>query len=183
MARDARARPRPVAVSAPPRQAVRTYLQMHSPSDLQAADAPSPTVTVERLENCPQAVWRRLYTEVGREYHWVDRLAWTDEEISAYLADPALELWVLRAGGEVAGYFELRTHPDGAVEDAYFGLLPAFVGLGFGKFLLARAVERAWGSGASRVWLHTSSLDHSSALPNYLARGFSIWKQETYDVA
>jgi hypothetical protein len=32
------------------------------------------------------------------------------------------------------------------------------------------------------VWLHTSSLDHSSALPNYLARGFTVWKQETYDV-
>ena len=182
MARDARARPRPVAVSAPPRQAVRTYLQMHSPSDLQAADAPSPTVTVERLENCPPAVWRRLYTEVGREYHWVDRLAWTDEEISAYLADPALELWVLKEAGELAGYFELRTEADGAIEIAYFGLMPHAIGRGLGKYLLSQAVQRAWERGATRVWLHTSSLDHSSALPNYLARGFSIWKQTTYEV-
>jgi ribosomal protein S18 acetylase RimI-like enzyme len=164
-------------------QAVRTYLEMTEPSALDGAPAPAPGVLVERVEQAAPSLWRFLYTEVGREYRWVDRLAWTDEEISAYLADPALELWVLRAGGEVAGYFELRTHPDGAVEVAYFGLLPAFVGRGFGKFLLTRAVERAWASGASRVWLHTSSLDHSSALPNYLARGFSIWKQETYDVA
>ncbi len=89
---------------------------------------------------------------------------------------------MLRVNGETAGYFELRRHDDGAVEIAYFGLLPAFTGQGLGKFMLTKAVERAWARGANRVWLHTSSLDHSSALSNYLARGFSIWKQETYDV-
>lgn len=164
------------------RQAVRTFLQMTHPADLDAAGAPSPGVIVERIEACPPALWRRLYTEVGRDYHWVDRLAWTDDEITRYLADAALELWVVRANGETAGYFELRRHDDGAVEIAYFGLLPAFTGQGLGKFMLTRAVERAWALGANRVWLHTSSLDHSSALSNYLARGFSIWKQETYDV-
>ena len=112
----------------------------------------------------------------------MDRLSWTDEEIRRHLADPALELWLLEVRGETAGYFELRKHPDAAVEIAYFGLLPAFVGRGLGRFLLTQAAERAWARGAARVWVHTSSLDHSSALPNYLARGFSIWKQETYDV-
>jgi GNAT superfamily N-acetyltransferase len=163
-------------------RAVRTYLQMLSPDDLDGAPAPAADAVVERVDRCPPADWRALYGEVGREYHWVDRLAWTDDDISAYLRDPALELWVLRSGGETAGYFELRAEPDGAVEVAYFGLLPAFVGQGLGKFLLTRAVERAWARGATRVWLHTSSLDHPSALPNYLARGFSIWKQEIYDV-
>lgn len=162
--------------------AVRTYLEMTDPSALEGAPAPDAGSVVERVEQAAPGEWRYLYTEVGRQYHWVDRLGWTDEEIKAYLADPALELWVLRAGGEPAGYFELRRHPDEAVEIAYFGLLPAFVGRGFGKFLLTRAVERAWARGAARVWLHTSSLDHASALPNYLARGFSIWKQETYEV-
>jgi len=163
-------------------RAVRTYLEMTSAEQLDAAPPPSGTVEVDRVETCPPPFWRQLYTEVGRQYHWVDRLGWTDEEIAAYLTDPALELWVLRSSGETAGYFELRRHPDGAVEIAYFGLLPAFVGRGLGKYLLTRAAERAWERGASRVWLHTSSLDHPSALPNYLARGFSIWKQETYEV-
>ena len=162
--------------------AVRTYLQMTDPSALEGASAPGPGVSVVRVEALLPQLWRFLYIEVGRDYHWVDRLSWTDEDIRAYLADPALELWVLTVEGGTAGYFELRTHPDGAVEIAYFGLLPAFVGRGLGKFLLTQAVERAWALGATRVWLHTSSLDHSSALPNYLSRGFSIWKQETYDV-
>lgn len=155
---------------------------MTDPSDLEGAGAPSPDALVERVEACPPALWRHLYTEVGRDYHWVDRLSWTDEEISQYLADPALELWVLRVKDATAGYFELRRHDDGAVEIAYFGLLPAFTGQGLGKFMLTKAAGRAWARGANRVWLHTSSLDHSSALSNYLARGFSIWRQETYDV-
>jgi GNAT superfamily N-acetyltransferase len=155
---------------------------MTDPAALDGAPAPDPGAVVERVDNAPPSLWRRLYTEVGRQYHWVDRLTWTDEEVTAYLADPALELWILRVDGELAGYVELRRQPDEAVEIAYFGLLPSFVGRGLGKFLLTRAVERAWARGAARVWLHTSSLDHASALPNYLARGFSIWKQETYDV-
>jgi GNAT superfamily N-acetyltransferase len=164
------------------RRAVRTYLQMLEPSALAAAEAPPGDVTLERVGDCPPSLWRQLYTDVGREYHWVDRLAWTDDEITAYLADPALELWVLREGGAPAGYFELRKEDGGAVEIAYFGLMPEAIGRGLGKYLLTKAVERAWAWEATRVWLHTSSLDHSSALPNYLARGFTVWKQETYDV-
>jgi len=151
-------------------------------SDLAPAEAPAGDVSAERLEACPPELYRRLYADVGREYHWTDRLKWSDDEISRHLADPRLELWILREGPEPAGYFELRSHDDGAVEVAYFGLLPHAVGRGLGKFMLTRAVERAWDLGATRVWLHTSSLDHSSALPNYLGRGFSIWKQETYEV-
>jgi GNAT superfamily N-acetyltransferase len=164
------------------RRAVRTYLELTDRSQLAPAPPPSGDVTVERCHDCAPAQYRQLYAEVGREYHWVDRLAWSDDEIARHLADPRLELWLLREGDDVAGYFELRSHDDGTVEIAYFGLLPHAVGRGLGKFMLTRAAERAWDLGATRVWLHTSSLDHSSALPNYLARGFAIWKQETYVV-
>jgi GNAT superfamily N-acetyltransferase len=155
---------------------------MTDPSQAPEKSADPDGVTLARETSCPPALWRHLYTEVGRDYHWVDRLEWTDAEIDGYLADPRTELWVLRDGQDIAGYFELRGDPNGDVEIAYFGLLPAFVGRGLGRHLLIRAVERAWASGATRVWVHTSSLDHSSALPNYLARGFSVWKQETYNV-
>ena len=165
-----------------PRRAVRTYLEMTDRSLLNAADAPGDAVTLERHDRCPPGLYRRLYAEVGHEYHWVDRLAWSDADIASHLADPHLELWILRERDEPAGYFELRRCDDGSVEVAYFGLLPHAVGRGLGKFLLTHASQRAWDLGAPRVWLHTSSLDHASALPNYLARGFSIWKQETYEV-
>jgi hypothetical protein len=35
--------------------------------------------------------------------------------------------------------------------------------------------------GAKRVWLHTCTLDHAAALPNYLRRGFVPFKTEVYE--
>jgi GNAT superfamily N-acetyltransferase len=161
--------------------ATRTYLEMSSPGDLRPAPVPSDGVRVERVTARAPSFWRYLYTEVGRAYQWIDRLRWTDDDIVRYLTDPAIQLWVMTSGGAPAGYFELRTVGDGSVEIAYFGLLPDFVGRGLGKYLLTVAAQHAWALGAERVWLHTSTLDHSSALPNYLARGFRIFKREEYD--
>lgn len=71
---------------------------------------------------------------------------------------------------------------DDSVEIAYFGILTAEFGRGFGKHLLSCAVRDAWALGPSRVWLHTSTLDHLNALPNYVARGFVPYKTEEYEV-
>ena len=78
----------------------------------------------------------------------------------------------------MAGFFELEMQDGGSVEIVYFGLLSRFVGRGLGGAMLTAAVQRAWDMGASRVWLHTSSLDHPHALPNYRARGFHVYKRE-----
>jgi GNAT superfamily N-acetyltransferase len=139
-----------------------------------------PGVVVERLEPCPVEAYRALYEAVGRAWHWRDRLAWSDERLGSYLARPTVDVWVLRVGGETAGYFELARHDDGSVEIAYFGLVGRFIGRGLGGFLLTRAVEEAWRLGASRVWLHTCTLDAPSALPNYRKRGFREVRTETY---
>ena len=162
--------------------ATRTYLEMHSPEDLRAAAAPCDGVRIERVTARVPSFWRYLYVEVGRAYHWVDRLPWTDEDILRYLDDPAIQLWVMTVAGAPAGYFELRQVGDDSVEVAYFGVLQEFIGRGLGKYLLSVALEEAWALGPSRVWLHTSSLDHPSALSNYLARGLKIFKIETYEV-
>ena len=89
-------------------------------------------------------------------------------------------MWVARIGGELAGFFELRDWADGSTEIAYFGLLPAFIGRGLGGALLTAAVRRAWEHQPTRVWLHTSSLDHPAALANYAARGLEVTDVEEY---
>lgn len=161
--------------------ATRTYLELTNRDQLSAVTAPTePGLRVDRVERCPPSFYRYLYCEVGRAHHWVDRLEWTDEMIRAHLSSSALSVCVLYTAGAPAGYFELRAWEDGSVEIAYFGLVPAFIGRGLGKYLLGVAVERAWDIGANRVWLHTSSLDHASALPNYRARGFRQFRQERY---
>jgi GNAT superfamily N-acetyltransferase len=160
----------------------RTYLEMTSPGELRGARSSEPTLRIDRLESCPASFYRYLYVEVGRAYRWVDRLTWTDDDIRAHLADPGVSLWLLTTRGAPAGYFELKAYPDASVEIAYFGLLPEFIGRGLGKHLLTESVERAWALGAGRVWLHTCSLDDRAALPNYRARGFRPFREETYVV-
>jgi GNAT superfamily N-acetyltransferase len=157
----------------------RTYLQMTRPEQSRRAHA-ADRVRVERAVQCPASFFRYLYREVGRYYHWVDRLGWTDQEILKHLADPALSLFVMYQAGAPAGYFELQKHDDGSVEIAYFGLLPEFIGRGLGKFLLTEAIDEAWRLAPSRVWVHTCTLDDAAAMPNYIKRGFAPFKQETY---
>jgi len=160
---------------------VRTFLEMRSPAELRPVRTESPSTRVERVSGCPPSFWRYLYTEVGRDYRWIDRLSWTDDQIRAYLGSAGVSLWVMWVDGAPAGYFELQRDKSGGVEIAYFGLLPDFIGRGLGGYLLTVAVEQAWTTGANRVWLHTNTLDHPAALPNYLKRGFTPFHAETYE--
>jgi GNAT superfamily N-acetyltransferase len=158
----------------------RTYLEMTSRAALRDAAPPAADVRVEHARACPPSFYRYLYAEVGRAWRWTDRAAWTDDEIRAHLCQPGVAVHVLYAAGAPAGYFELTRHGDGSCEISYFGLLPEAMGRGLGKYLLTCAVEAAWDTGTSRVWLHTCTLDGPAALPYYLARGFQPYRRETY---
>jgi GNAT superfamily N-acetyltransferase len=161
-------------------EVTRTYLQLSHPGDLKPGKSAGERVRIDRVVDCPASFFRFLYTEVGRYYHWVDRLVWTDEQIRLHIARDEVSLWVMYYSGAPAGYFELERHGDGSTEIAYFGLFSEFLGRGLGKHLLSEAAIQAWSSEPTRVWLHTCTLDGPAALPNYLKRGFTPFKQETY---
>jgi GNAT superfamily N-acetyltransferase len=161
-------------------EVTRTYLEMRDASVLLAARCDDPSVNIEQMADCSASFYRHLYVEVGKRYHWIDRLPWSDEQIAAHLQQAEISLWLMTQDDSTAGYFELRRCEDGSVEIAYFGLLAEFLGRGLGKHLLTCATEQAWALGANRVWLHTCTLDDPAALPNYLKRGFRPFKTEEY---
>ena len=158
----------------------RTYLELRTPEQLRASRTRPAGASLESVEHCPPPLFRWLYTTVGGPWHWRDRLPWDDATIEAHFANPATLLRVLRLDGAIAGYYELNRDGDGAVEIVHFGLVPEFIGKGLGGWFLAEAVGDAWTIGATRVWLHTCTLDGEAALPNYLARGFTAYKSEQY---
>ncbi len=83
--------------------------------------------------------------------------------------------------GAPAGYVELdRASAEPGTEVAYFGIIPAFHGRGFGRHLLSVGVQRAFDDGAERVWVHTCTLDGPYALANYRARGFVEYRTTTH---
>jgi GNAT superfamily N-acetyltransferase len=155
---------------------------MLDPADVRPAPAP-PRARLLRSDPPDPLLSARCYREVGADWAWVDRLAWSDNDWTGWVAVPGHELWTAYEGDDLAGYFEL--HPDddrpGSTELAFFGLLPGFSGRGLGGWLLTRALERAWVSPATRrVWVHTCDLDSPGALPNYRARGlreYTAWTE------
>ena len=161
---------------------VRTYLQLpHPPRPGPPTPAPAGVQLVSR-DPCPVEDYRRLYRAVGAQWYWHDRLEWSDDQLAEHLADPSVQVWELEVDKQSAGYFELQLAEDGSVEIVYFGLIPGFMGRGLGRYLLDRAIDAAARMDATRVWLHTCTLDSERALPNYKARGFQAFRTQRLEV-
>ncbi|BCS33604.1 hypothetical protein TBR22_A28310 [Luteitalea sp. TBR-22] len=162
------------------RPATRTFLEMRAASQVVPFAFPDVDAVVRRLDVVPGSLYRYLYREVGRPWHWIDRWDWSDARVAEHLASGGIEIWLLTVAGTPAGYFELhRTAHE--VEICYFGLLPEFIGQRLGPALLTVAAREAWASQPERVWLHTCSLDHPAAVRNYQRVGFVPYRQEQYD--
>jgi GNAT superfamily N-acetyltransferase len=162
---------------------VRTYyFEMNDRRELRPSVKPHEKVLLLRAEiPCPE-LNRFLYSAVGGNWYWIDRLSWSYERWFDYLNRTDLETWVGYLAGTPGGYYELEMQAGANVEIAYFGLLPQFIGRGIGGHLLTSAIERSWEMGAARVWVHTCSLDGPAALANYQARGFRMYKEEEAEV-
>jgi GNAT superfamily N-acetyltransferase len=135
-----------------------------------------------RAEAPPVHFYRYLYETVGATYVWVDRRRMSDEHLATIVRDPQVELYVLYVNGAPAGYAELDFRRKSEAELAYFGLVPEFIGKGFGSFLLASAIEIAWSRPIERLWVHTNTLDHPRALPLYQKMGFQPYAQEKAEI-
>ncbi len=152
-----------------------THLEILDPADLSPARA---TALEVRLAEIPSPELNRfLYTAVGGDWYWLDRLEWNYGQWLEWLDRPELYTWIAWDRGTPAGYFELEQQGR-SVEIAYFGLLPAFAGRGHGGHLLTRALEEGFAL-AERVWVHTCTLDGPHALANYRKRGMVTFKVET----
>ena len=157
------------------------YLEMTGPAHLNPARMPDDPCTLVQAEiGCPE-LSRFFYTAVGGDWYWVMRLPWSYAEWQAFVGQPGFETWYGVHRGVPVGYFELLPHADDSVEIASFGLLPQFIGQGFGGQLLTAAIERAWALGPARVAVHTCTLDGPHALRNYPARGFRQVDEETIE--
>src|SRR5262249_38262040 len=102
-----------------------------------------------------------------------------DAALAALLNDPRNELHVLHVDAAPAGFAELDRRQGNDIELVQFGLMPAFIGQGLGKWFLQWTIDKASSYAPTRFWLHTCTLDHPVALPNYLKAGFRLFKEET----
>ena len=152
------------------------YLEMRKHGDVLIAP-PRDDLSVLYAQRPSVAYYRFLYNAVGRDYHWLSRRKMSDDELAAVLQSPGSEVHVLYVDGSPAGFAELDFQSDD-VELVQFGLMPDFIGQGLGKWFLGQMIDRVWSTSPGRFWLHTCTLDHSTALPFYKSMGFQQYREE-----
>jgi len=134
--------------------------------------------TLRRVER-PDLDWfRELYRRIGEEWLWFTRLRMSDTELAALIQAPAAEIYALVLGGRDEGLLHLDFSTEGQCELSLFGVTAPLVGGGAGRFLMNRALQRAWSQSVTRVWVHTCSFDHPRALPFYQRSGFRPFRRQ-----
>lgn len=153
------------------------YLEMLEPARREFA-APSEGLTVEHIPSPTVPYYRSLYNAVGEQYRWLSRRKMSDEDLAKIIGDPRVEMHVLHSLGQAAGFAELDRRIPDEIELVQFGLIPEFVGKGLGKWFLQWTIDKAFRYSPKRFWLHTCTLDHPAALPNYQKAGFKVYREE-----
>jgi GNAT superfamily N-acetyltransferase len=152
--------------------AIVTTLEMRERPALSAP--PASALRLVRWERPDAGRYRALFRRVGEPWLWFSRLVIDEAALLAIITDPDVHVFAVEdAGGDAVGILELDFRHEGACELGYFGLAPGFEGRGHGRWLMAEALIRAWVPGVARVWVHTCSLDHPSALSFYRRHGFT----------
>ena len=145
---------------------------MRDQATLRHAPLPDAAWRVERVLDCPPSFWRFLYTEVGRSTTGWIACRGPTRRSARYLADPAVSLWLITVCGRARRLFRAAPRRGRRHRDRVLRPARGVHGRGLGGAPAdRRPSQRAWEAGATRVWLHTNTLDHPAALPNYLKRG------------
>lgn len=154
-----------------------TYLeQRHKPPHTQFA-LPNEKIALLHAERPTVSFYRYLYDTVGEPWLWWERRALDDDALRAVITDDLVEIYVLYADGVPAGFAELDRRQEGAVDLAYFGMIPEFIGRGLGRYLLQGAVDIAWSYDIDKLTVNTCNYDHPKALQTYQRAGFAVIEQ------
>ena len=158
--------------------AVVTYLDMRAPPDPGSGTIAPDGLGIRHVPN-PDVDWYRdLYRRVGEDWLWFSRLKLAREALAAIIQHPAVSVSALTADGDDVGLLELDFRTPGACELAFFGVVPAQIGRGAGRFLMAEATRQAWARPIERFWVHTCTLDHPGALQFYIRSGFQPYRRQ-----
>lgn len=156
--------------------AIVTHLEMIEPPP-RRADPPG-AWSLRRVDTPALAWYRDIFRRVGEDWFWFSRARMNDAELAARIHAPGIEVYALSADGRDEGLLELDFREPGQCELVYFGVTAGLIGTGAARFLINRALERAWSGGVRRLWVHTCTIDHPSALAFYQRSGFRAFRRQ-----
>ncbi len=154
-----------------------TFFEMH---DSKAAPNPLPGTSFELLNKpIPPDEYRKYYYGVGEKYFWLDRMVMPDEELFDKINAANVDIFIFKVHNETAGYIEF-VKEEKYIEILYFGLMPEFIGKGFGNYFLQWVIAKAWSYDPEWIQLNTCTLDHPNALAAYKKAGFKEVRKEIH---
>jgi GNAT superfamily N-acetyltransferase len=156
--------------------AVVTHLEMTAPPARR--DDPPGAWTLRKVDAPAPGWYRDLYRRVGEEWLWFSRARMSDTELAAVIHAAGIEVYALVADGRDEGLLELDFRAPGQCELVYFGVTARLIGTGAARFLMNRALELAWSRDLRRVWVHTCTFDHPSAVAFYQRSGFRPFRRQ-----
>ncbi|MGY4498629.1 GNAT superfamily N-acetyltransferase [Bradyrhizobium sp. GM24.11] len=157
--------------------AVVTHLEMTA-RPAARVDPPG-TWTLRKADAPPLDWYRDIFRRVGEDWLWFSRARMNDAELAAIIHAAGIEVYALVVDGRDEGLLELDFREPGQCELVYFGVTPSLIGTGAARFLMNRALERAWSrDDVSRVWVHTCTFDHPSAVAFYQRSGFRPFRRQ-----
>jgi hypothetical protein len=157
--------------------AVVTHLQMFA----RPATRSVPQLKAQLVAHAkPDLDWYRdLFMRVGgQDWMWFSRMGMTDAELSAILHRDDVLVYSVQQDGRDEGMLELDFRVPGECELGYFGLAPAMIGTGAGRWLMEQALDLAWAKPIKRFHVHTCTLDSPQALPFYMRSGFTAYRRQ-----
>lgn len=129
--------------------------------------------------------YRYLYDAVGAAWMWADRQSMSDDTLEKLLNGDQWSLRVLYVDGVPAGFAELD-HTDLATEGCltlrHIGLMPSFIGRGYGRYLLTWVIDAAWQLQPMRIETAVRSLDHPHGVALLQQYGFTVVSQEAREI-
>jgi len=156
--------------------AVVTHLEMTTPPARR--DDPPGAWSLRKVDTPALDWYRDLFRRVGEDWLWFSRARMTDTDLAAIINAPGIEIYALAVDGRDEGLLELDFRQPGQCELVYFGVTSGLIGTGAARFLMNRALERAWSNDVRRVWVHTCTFDHPSAVAFYQRSGFRPFRRQ-----
>lgn len=128
--------------------------------------------------NPEPSFYQFLYTEIGKDVGWVDRLDMDPDSLHYLLKKPSNRLHVLYVDGNPGGLAELEFYQDNEVQIAHFGLIPSLRGQKLGQFFFNWVLHNTWTDNTDRMWLSYTEWDHPAAVRIFQKAGFTMHQED-----
>ena len=106
----------------------RNYLEIYSIDDLIDVKIIPKEFKIELNDPPNFQLNKFFYKNIGKNYRWIDRLLWNDNQWINYATNKNLKTYILKNKNDLAGYFELIYHlSENEVEDEMANMLGGHV--------------------------------------------------------